>query len=36
MYSPPRRELRKMWHGLNKNQGAAGKHDEQYQMLAGT
>jgi len=34
--SPPRPELRKTWHGLNKNQSAAGEYDEHYQMLAGT
>jgi hypothetical protein len=27
---PPRPELRKAWHGLNKNQGAVREHDEQY------
>jgi len=32
---PPRPELGKTWHGLSKNQGAAGKHDEQYQMPTG-
>jgi len=25
---PPRSELGKAWHGLNKNQGAAREHDE--------
>jgi hypothetical protein len=34
--SPLKPEPGKMWHGLNKNQGAVGEHDEQYQMLAGT
>jgi len=24
-----------MWHGMNTNQGGAGEHDEQYQMLTG-
>ncbi len=33
---PPRPESGKMLHGLNKNQGATGEHDEQYQMLVGT
>jgi hypothetical protein len=33
---PPRLEPRKTWHGLNKNQGVVGEHDEQYQMSAGT
>jgi len=31
---PPRLESGKAWHGLSKNQGATGAHDEQYQMLA--
>jgi hypothetical protein len=31
MYPPPRFNLG-AWHGLNKNQGAAKEHDEQYQM----
>jgi hypothetical protein len=26
----------KTWHGLSRNQGVAGEHDEQYQMSAGT
>jgi hypothetical protein len=26
----------KVWHGLSKNQGVIGEHDEQYQMMAGT
>jgi hypothetical protein len=34
--SPPRLESGKVWHGLSRNQGAAEKHDEQYQMSAGT
>jgi hypothetical protein len=25
---PPRPELGKAWHGLNRNQGATGEHDE--------
>jgi hypothetical protein len=29
---PPRPEPGKAWHGLNRNQGAGGEHDEQYQM----
>jgi hypothetical protein len=29
-------ELTKAWPSLSKNQGAATKHDEHYQMLAGT
>ncbi len=29
---PSRLELKKKWHGLNRNQGAAREHDEQYQM----
>jgi hypothetical protein len=33
---PPKLELGKAWHGLSRNQGVAGEHDEQYQMLAGT
>jgi hypothetical protein len=33
---PPRPELAKAWHGLSRNQGAAGEHDEQYQILVGT
>jgi hypothetical protein len=33
---PPRPEPGKMWHGINRNQGVAGEHDEQYQMLMGT
>jgi hypothetical protein len=28
----PRPKLGKTWHGLNKNQGVVGKHDEQYQL----
>jgi hypothetical protein len=32
---PPRLEPKKVWHGLNKNQGVVGEHDEQYQMLTG-
>jgi len=32
----PKAELGKVWHGLSRNQGVTGKHDEQYQMLAGT
>jgi hypothetical protein len=31
---PPRLELGKMWHGLDRNQGVVGEHDEQYQMSA--
>jgi hypothetical protein len=31
---PPRPELGKTWHGLSRNQGVVGEHDEQYQMLA--
>jgi hypothetical protein len=26
--SPPRPELEKSWHGLNRNQGAVKEHDE--------
>jgi hypothetical protein len=33
---PPRLELKKARHGLTKNQNVARKHDEQYQMPAGT
>jgi hypothetical protein len=33
---PPKLEPRKAWHGLSRNQGAIRKHDEQYQMSAGT
>jgi hypothetical protein len=25
---PPRRELGKAWHGMNRNQGVAREHDE--------
>jgi hypothetical protein len=25
---PPRPESGKLWHGLSRNQGAVGKHDE--------
>jgi hypothetical protein len=28
--------LGKAWHGLSKNQGFVGEHDEQYQMPTGT
>jgi hypothetical protein len=34
--SPPKLESGKTWHGLNRNQGAVKKHDEQYQMSTGT
>jgi hypothetical protein len=27
---PPKPELGKAWHGLNRNQNAAREHDEQY------
>jgi hypothetical protein len=33
---PPILEPGKAWHGLNRNQGVVGEHDEQYQMPAGT
>jgi hypothetical protein len=33
MYPLPRFELGKLWHGLSRNQGVVGEHDEQYQML---
>jgi hypothetical protein len=33
---PPKLELGKMWHGLSKNQGVVGEHNEQYQMLVKT
>jgi hypothetical protein len=33
--SPPRLEPRKVWHGLSRNQGVIGEHDEQYQMPVG-
>jgi len=33
---PPKLELGKTWHGLSRNQGAVGKHDEQYQLIMGT
>jgi hypothetical protein len=36
MYFPPRLKPRKAWHGLRKNQGVVGEHDEQYQMQVGT
>jgi len=36
MYPPPRPEPGKAWHGLSRNQGAVGEHDEQYQSPAGT
>jgi len=29
---PPKPMLGTAWHGLSKNQGAVGEHDEQYQM----
>jgi hypothetical protein len=29
---PLKLELGKTWHGLSRNQGATGKHNEQYQM----
>ncbi len=34
--SPPRLKPGKTWHGLSRNQGAAGEHYEHYQMLMGT
>jgi hypothetical protein len=34
--APPRLEPGKAWRGLSRNQGIVGKHDEHYQMLAGT
>jgi hypothetical protein len=33
---PLRPALGKAWHGLNRNQGDVGEHDEQYQLSAGT
>jgi hypothetical protein len=33
---PPRLELGKAWHGLSRNQGDVGEHDEQYQLPTGT
>jgi hypothetical protein len=33
---PTKPKPRKAWHGLNKNQGVVGEHDEQYQMSVGT
>jgi len=33
---PPKHEPEKTWHGLSRNQGVEGKHDEQYQMSTGT
>jgi len=33
---PLRLEPEKVWHGLSRNQGAVGEHDEQYQMLVRT
>jgi len=33
---PPIPEPGKVWHGLSRNQGVVGKHDEQYQLLART
>jgi hypothetical protein len=33
---PPRTKPRKVWHGLNKNQGVAREHDEKYQMSTRT
>ncbi len=33
---PPRPEPGKAWHGLSRNQGVVGEHDEQYQLPAGT
>jgi hypothetical protein len=35
MYTP-RLEPGKVWHGLSRNQGDVGEHDEQYQMPVGT
>jgi len=34
--SPPKPEPGKARHGLNKNQGVVGEHDEQYQLPMGT
>ncbi len=34
MYPPPKPEPGKTWHGLSRNQGDVGEHDEQYQMPA--
>jgi len=34
--SPSRFEPGKAWHGLSRNQGAIGEHDEQYQLPTGT
>jgi hypothetical protein len=33
---PPRPKSGKTWHSLSRNQGAAGEHDEQYQMSTRT
>jgi len=33
---PPRPEPGKVWHGLSRNQNAAGERDEQYQLPVGT
>jgi hypothetical protein len=33
---PPIPKPGKAWHGLSRNQRAAGKHDEQYQVLTRT
>jgi len=33
---PPKPESGKTWHGLSRNQGVVGEHDEQYQLPAGT
>jgi hypothetical protein len=33
---PPRPEPGKAWHGLSRNQGDVGEHDEQYQLPTGT
>jgi hypothetical protein len=33
---PPRPEPGKAWHGLSRNQGVVGEHDEQYQLPMGT
>jgi hypothetical protein len=33
---PPDLSWKKIWHALSRNQSVTGKHDEQYQMSAGT
>jgi hypothetical protein len=32
----PKPKSGKAWHGLSRNQGVVGEHDDQYEMPAGT